>query len=242
MPRSCVVTKRMRKRLLHAVRLQRVQVPAPERRVADPRHGRAIAVARAGCQEPLRREPARGPQHDVKPAASTYLQSESRAADHTVKAMSTAPRVWEDRCAHLGTLVRYADDCVIICDTQAAVEEARRRVGLVLSWLGLRLHPGEDEGGRPLARARGRRLSRLPSAQTLERSSLGAGAATRLLSPALAVAACHGAGAGSYPSGDPSTPLSHRCSRHYCRRESGGPRLGGVLSDGQCGAPVSPTG
>ena len=49
-------------------------------------------MARAGCQEPLRREPARGPQHDVKPAASTYLQFESRAADHTVKAMSTAPR------------------------------------------------------------------------------------------------------------------------------------------------------
>ena len=54
--------------------------------------------------------------------------------------LSVLDRVWEDRCAHLGTLVRYADDCVIICDTQAAVEEARRRVGLVLSWLGLRLH------------------------------------------------------------------------------------------------------
>ena len=26
-------------------------------------------------------------------------------------------RVWEDRCAHVGTLVRYADDFVVMCDT-----------------------------------------------------------------------------------------------------------------------------
>jgi group II intron reverse transcriptase/maturase len=50
-------------------------------------------------------------------------------------------RVWEDRCAHLGTLVRYADDFVVMCDTTAAVEEARRRVSTVLMRLGLELHP-----------------------------------------------------------------------------------------------------
>lgn len=50
-------------------------------------------------------------------------------------------RVWEDRCAHVGTLVRYADDFVVMCDTNAAVEEARRRVSLVLTRLGLELHP-----------------------------------------------------------------------------------------------------
>ena len=55
--------------------------------------------------------------------------------------LSVLDRVWEDRCAHLGTLVRYADDFVVICDTKAAVEEARRRVGLVLTWLGLELPP-----------------------------------------------------------------------------------------------------
>ena len=55
--------------------------------------------------------------------------------------LSVLDRVWEDRCAHLGALVRYADDFVVICDTHAAVEEARRRVGLVLTWLGLELHP-----------------------------------------------------------------------------------------------------
>jgi group II intron reverse transcriptase/maturase len=50
-------------------------------------------------------------------------------------------RIWEDRCAHLGTLVRYADDFVVMCATSAAVEETRRRVGLVLARLGLELHP-----------------------------------------------------------------------------------------------------
>jgi group II intron reverse transcriptase/maturase len=50
-------------------------------------------------------------------------------------------RVWEDRCAHLGTLVRYADDFVVMCDTKAAVEEAQRRVSAVLTRLGLELHP-----------------------------------------------------------------------------------------------------
>ncbi len=50
-------------------------------------------------------------------------------------------RIWEDRCAHLGTLVRYADDFVVMCQSQAAVEEARRRVSTVLGRLGLELHP-----------------------------------------------------------------------------------------------------
>jgi group II intron reverse transcriptase/maturase len=50
-------------------------------------------------------------------------------------------RTWEDRCAHLGTLVRYADDFVVMCDTKAAVEEARQRVSTVLTRLGLELHP-----------------------------------------------------------------------------------------------------
>ena len=49
-------------------------------------------LARAGCQKPVRRrkprsgEQARGPQHEVKPAASTDLQPEGRAAHVTAKA------------------------------------------------------------------------------------------------------------------------------------------------------------
>jgi group II intron reverse transcriptase/maturase len=50
-------------------------------------------------------------------------------------------RVWEDRCAHLGTLVRYADDFVVMCNTKGQVEEARHRVSTVLMRLGLELHP-----------------------------------------------------------------------------------------------------
>jgi group II intron reverse transcriptase/maturase len=50
-------------------------------------------------------------------------------------------RVWEDRCAPLGTLVRYADDFVVMCDTQSQVEAARQRVSAVLTRLGLELHP-----------------------------------------------------------------------------------------------------
>jgi group II intron reverse transcriptase/maturase len=60
-------------------------------------------------------------------------------------------RVWEDRCAPLGTLVRYADDFVVMCDTKAAVEEARRRVSLVLTRLGLELHP--ERRGPSISRA-----------------------------------------------------------------------------------------
>jgi group II intron reverse transcriptase/maturase len=62
-------------------------------------------------------------------------------------------RAWEDRCAHLGTLVRYADDFVVMCDTKAQVDEARQRVGAVLTRLGLELHP---EKTRTVDLSRGR--------------------------------------------------------------------------------------
>jgi group II intron reverse transcriptase/maturase len=63
-------------------------------------------------------------------------------------------RVWEDRCAHLGTLVRYADDFVVLCDTRPQVEEARRRVAYILTRLGLELHP-EKTRRVDLSRGRG---------------------------------------------------------------------------------------
>ncbi|HET7745770.1 MAG TPA: group II intron reverse transcriptase/maturase [Vicinamibacteria bacterium] len=49
--------------------------------------------------------------------------------------------VWTKRCAHLGVLVRYADDFVVVCNTARACEEAEGRVRAVLSRLGLELHP-----------------------------------------------------------------------------------------------------
>jgi hypothetical protein len=51
--------------------------------------------------------------------------------------------VWEHRYAHLGTLVRYADDFVVVCRTAEQCEEAERRVREILSRLGLELHPGK---------------------------------------------------------------------------------------------------
>ena len=49
--------------------------------------------------------------------------------------------VWRRQCAHLGKLVRYADDFVVMCETAGACEEAERRVRIVLERLKLQLHP-----------------------------------------------------------------------------------------------------
>lgn len=54
-------------------------------------------------------------------------------------------RLWEDRCSRLGQLVRYADDLVVLCRTERDAQEALRRVGLILSRLGLRLHPTKTQ-------------------------------------------------------------------------------------------------
>jgi group II intron reverse transcriptase/maturase len=50
-------------------------------------------------------------------------------------------RVWQRTCGHLGVLVRYADDFVVLCRTEAQAREALRRVGLILQYLGLEAHP-----------------------------------------------------------------------------------------------------
>ena len=48
---------------------------------------------------------------------------------------------WTKRHERLGTLVRYADDFVIICATAKACEQAEARVRQVMARLGLELHP-----------------------------------------------------------------------------------------------------
>ena len=55
--------------------------------------------------------------------------------------LSVLDAVWEKRCAHLGVLVRYADDFVVLCRTKRDVDEAEQRVRHVLTRLGLELHP-----------------------------------------------------------------------------------------------------
>jgi group II intron reverse transcriptase/maturase len=51
--------------------------------------------------------------------------------------------VWERRYARLGTLVRYADDFVVMSRTAKQCEEAEHRVRSILDRLGLELHPGK---------------------------------------------------------------------------------------------------
>ena len=48
---------------------------------------------------------------------------------------------WKRHGAHLGTLVRYADDFVVMCATRSTCEQAEKRVRQVLARLGLELHP-----------------------------------------------------------------------------------------------------
>jgi len=55
--------------------------------------------------------------------------------------LSVLDTVWEKRCAHLGVLVRYADDFVVLCKTKRDIDEAEQRVRHVLTRLGLELHP-----------------------------------------------------------------------------------------------------
>jgi group II intron reverse transcriptase/maturase len=49
--------------------------------------------------------------------------------------------IWERRCQHLGILVRYADDFVVLCRTRDQAEEALRRLGIIMERLRLTLHP-----------------------------------------------------------------------------------------------------
>jgi group II intron reverse transcriptase/maturase len=53
--------------------------------------------------------------------------------------------VWTRRHAHLGVLVRYADDFVVMCDTASACEQAEHRVREILARLGLELHPEKTQ-------------------------------------------------------------------------------------------------
>jgi group II intron reverse transcriptase/maturase len=50
-------------------------------------------------------------------------------------------RVWAKHCSHLGRLVRYADDFVVLSRTARDCEEAQGRIEHVLDRLGLKLHP-----------------------------------------------------------------------------------------------------
>jgi group II intron reverse transcriptase/maturase len=48
---------------------------------------------------------------------------------------------WTRHGAQYGTLVRYADDFVVMCRTRSACEQAEKRIRVILERLGLELHP-----------------------------------------------------------------------------------------------------
>jgi RNA-directed DNA polymerase len=55
--------------------------------------------------------------------------------------LSAFDRMWQNECGHLGKLVRYADDFVILCGTESQAKQALRHVRSYMERLGLRLHP-----------------------------------------------------------------------------------------------------
>jgi len=59
--------------------------------------------------------------------------------------LSYLDEVWDGKCAHLGRLVRYADDFVVMCRTRADCAEAERRVRIILERLKLTLHPDKTK-------------------------------------------------------------------------------------------------
>ena len=56
-------------------------------------------------------------------------------------ALHVLDEAWADGGQRLGTLVRYADDFVVLCATRRRAEQARELAAVVLGGLGLRLHP-----------------------------------------------------------------------------------------------------
>jgi len=54
-------------------------------------------------------------------------------------------KYWDDRFSHLGYLVRYADDFVIISCTKSSVEKAKLAIQWILKQLRLALHPDKTK-------------------------------------------------------------------------------------------------
>ena len=76
-----------------------VSAGAPSSRLPASRES---VMAEAECQKPLRRKPARGPQPNVKPAASSDLQPERRAGHFAAKTISHALQPGDVRAGELG--------------------------------------------------------------------------------------------------------------------------------------------
>lgn len=105
-----------------------------ERRVSD---GRMLKLLRQWLQAGVLEEGA------VRSAAAGTPQGGVISPLLANIYLHVLDQVWTKRCAHLGTLVRYADDFVIMCRNGVDCEEARERIGHIMQRLGLELHPGK---------------------------------------------------------------------------------------------------
>ena len=79
--------------------------------------------------------------------------------------------IWERQCRHLGVLVRYADDFVVLCRTQAQANEALRRLRDHRGTAAPDATSGEDADRRARARQAGIRLPGLLSEAGASRTS-----------------------------------------------------------------------
>ncbi len=60
-------------------------------------------------------------------------------------ALHVLDEVWEQHGRRLGTLIRFADDFVVLCSTRQRAEQARALAETTLAPLGLRLHPDKTQ-------------------------------------------------------------------------------------------------
>ncbi len=91
---------------------------------------------------PHRRRPPSALARQDRPSYPWVTPPEhTRIASRERRSLNAFDREWELRWGHLGVLVRYADDFVILCRRRSQAEEALLRARELMARLGLELHP-----------------------------------------------------------------------------------------------------
>ena len=147
---------------------------------------------------------------------------------------------WTKHHAHLGTLVRYADDFVIMCATSRACEQAEAQVRQIMARLGAGTESAEDPEGEPVRRTRRVRLSGVSSAQADVRQDLGAAAQAAVLPAPLALGSVDEADTGESEEGDWPWAMPRGFARGDRRSEPAVAGVGAVLPNRQRCQTVQP--